>query len=119
MNTYEQCCSIRRIILNCTAEVTNYKSWGKDFAYSFIMELPEKIKIKNLNPSELTMDEMKDLGFGRWDEKTELMLIPLWLMQFIDPEIYVMSIDGETVQFKHADNDHRFGCLAFGVIPKK
>lgn len=119
MNTYEQCCSIRRIILNCTAEVMNYKSWGEEYAYKRIMELPQIIKVKNINPSELSMTEMKDLGFGRWNEETELMLIPLWLMQFIDPEIDVICIDGDTVKFKDADNDNRYGCLAFGVIPKK
>lgn len=122
MTTFEMCTGIRRIIMNTTAEVMNYTSWGSEFAYKQITDLPTKIKgkvdFKFIDPTDLTLDEMKELGFNRWSSDNPIMLIPLWLMPFIDPEIEVTDIEGEKSVFKDADNDNRFGCLAFGVTPK-
>ncbi len=123
MNTFEACCVIRRVILNRTAEVMNYPSWGSEFAYKQITELAERIKENStfnfINPSDLTLSEMKELGFCKWEEKSKMMLIPLWLMQFIDPELEVTCISGEVCKFKDADNDNRYGCLAYGIFPKE
>lgn len=123
MNTYEICCGIRRLIMNTTAEVMNYPSWGSEYSYTRITELPEKIKskvgFKFIDPNELTLDEMKELGFNRWESDNPIMLIPLWLMPFITPELEVTDIIGEKSVFKDADNDNRFGCLAYGVFPKQ
>ncbi|AFC21802.1 hypothetical protein GAP32_352 [Cronobacter phage vB_CsaM_GAP32] len=123
MNTFEICCGIRRVILNSTAEVMNYPSWGSEYAYKQITQLAERIKgnrtFKFIDPTALTLSEMQELGFGKWEEGSKLMLIPLWLMQFIDPELEVTCISGEVCQFKDADNDNRYGCLAYGIFPKE
>lgn len=122
MTTFEMCSGIRRLIMNTTAEVMNYISWGSEYSYKRIMELPEKIKgkgdFKFIDPTELTLDEMKELGFNRWSSDNPIMLIPLWLMPFIDPKVEVTDIEGEKSLFKDADNDNRYGCLAYGVNPK-
>ncbi|UQJ95089.1 hypothetical protein IANJMKHF_00183 [Klebsiella phage CPRSA] len=70
------------------------------------------------DPNELSLDELEELNFSRWDEHSGLRLIPLWLLPYIDPEAKVLCIDGNEVLFKDADNDHRFGMLAYGVKPK-
>lgn len=127
MNTFEKCKTIRRMMMNRAAEVMAYKNWGDDFAAKQIRNAPEEIeKMKGgkelfgIQPVELTEDEMTDLGFGKWSEETPMRLIPLWLFPFLAEEIETECIDGEKKLTKKSemDNDNRFGCLAYGVIPK-
>ena len=49
-------------------------------------------------------DKTDELGFGRWSEKHQCGLIPLWLMPFLADEIEVECIDGE----KEADQKARW-----------
>ena len=127
MNTFEKCKTIRGILMTRAAKVMAYKSWGDDFAAKQIRSAPEEIeKMKGgkelfgIQPAELTEDEMTDLGFGKWSEESTMRLIPLWLFPFLAEEIETECIDGEKKLTKKSemDNDNRFGCLAYGVIPK-
>lgn len=76
---------------------------------------------KSVDPSLLTLDEMNILGFGRWSEESELMLIPFYLFPFLAEGFTAFNFDGKPFVFKRdeADNDHRYGALAFGVYPAK
>jgi hypothetical protein len=127
MNTFEKCKKIRTVILNRSAEVIAYKNWNDEFSAKQIRNIPDDVdKMKHgkelfgIQPSELTEDEMIDLGFGKWSDETPMRLIPLWLFPFIAEEIETECIDGEKKLMKKSemDNDNRFGCLAYGVIPK-
>ena len=123
--TYEVAKNIRRIIVNSAAESMNYLSWSADFVASQIREIPERLKkadwFSPINPADLTEKEMLELGFGKWSEEDPKFLIPLWLFPFLTKEVDCGCIDGEKrIQKKsEMDNDHRFGCLAYGVMPKK
>ncbi len=122
MTTYEKCKAVRRIILNRAAEVMNYEFGDKSAANS-IREIPEMLaeKIGKINILELTARQMDDLGFMKWEKDGQMRLIPLWLFQFLPDEIESESINGVKSVMKRAemDNDNRFGCLAYGVLPKK
>lgn len=50
-----------------------------------------------------------------------LRLIPLYLYPSLPIDITLMSIDGEEIVFdgSNIDTDTRFGCLAWGIKPKK
>ena len=123
--TYEVAKNIRRIIVNSAAESMNYLSWSADFVASQIREIPERLKkadwFSPINPADLTEKEMLELGFGKWSEEDPKFLIPLWLFPFLTEEVDCGCIDGEKrIQKKsEMDNDHRFGFLAYGVMPKK
>lgn len=125
MNTYELCQNYRRIILNRAAEVMNYP-WDPEFSTKQIREIPEVLKSKEgfelIDPNDLTEEQMKDLGFGFWSEENPIHLIPLWLFPFLKDEFLARSIGDEPatmIKKSEMDNDHRFGCLAYGVMPKK
>ncbi len=122
MTTYEKCQAVRRFIVNRAAEVMNYTSWSDEFAANRIREISEDLSdsIGKINIAELTSIQMDDLGFGRWSEDSPMRLIPLWLFQFLPDEIESECIDGTKSVLKTAemDNDHRFGCLAYGIYPK-
>lgn len=121
MNTYEQCQTLRRCILNRAAEVMNYTNWGDDFAAKQIREIHENLKEKigSINISELTAEQMDELGFGRWSEENTMRLIPLWLYQFLPDEIETECIDGKKSRLKKSemDTDNRYGMLAYGIWP--
>ena len=123
MTTYELCKAIRRRIVNRAAEVMNYTSWDHEFAANEIRTIPAKIMadeaFEPIRLEELTAEQMDDLGFGMWSEENPMRLIPLWLFPFLPEEINCGCIDGENGKLKKSemDNDHRFGSLAYGVMP--
>jgi hypothetical protein len=128
MNTYEKCCSIRHMILTRAAEVINY-DWDAEFSKKNVKEFPYDLKNKintddedffNIQPAELTKEEMDQLNFGRWSEGDPMRLIPLWLFPFLAEKIKTRCIDDkEYIKKSEMDNDHRFGYMAYGVIPKE
>ncbi len=127
MNTYEKCKLIRQIIINRAAEVIAYKNWNNKFATEQIRDLPEELSkndkctdLFNLDPTDLTKKQMKDLGFIQWNEKNPIMLIPLWLFSFLKDEFNSDCIDEKKKLIKKSEMnlDNRGGCLAYGVMPK-
>lgn len=124
MNTYELCKGIRKLIVNRAADVMNYTSWDYEFATQQIREIVEKIINMDdfffIDVRKLTSEQMDDLNFGVWSEESEIRLIPLWLFQFLIEECEYISITGEMVSGKsNIDDDNRFGCIAYGVVPAK
>ena len=128
MNTYEKCQAIRRIIVNRAAEVMAYPNWSNEFAAKEIREIPKSIKkmkdgksLFNIQPSDLTDAQMTELGFGRRCKNSPIRLIPLYLFHFLADEIDIECINGkkQTMKKSKMDSDHRFGCLAYGIVPKK
>jgi hypothetical protein len=123
--TFEIAKHIRSIIVTRAAESMNYINWSADYVASQIREIPEMIKKTNwfvpINPADLTEAEMRELGFGKWAEEDPMFLIPLWLFPFLPDEVDCGSISGEKRILKKSemDNDTRFGCLAYGVMPKE
>lgn len=70
-----------------------------------------------LKTLDLTSEELNTLGFQRWDEESNLYLIPIWMTKFIQQDIEVTSFMGEKKTLAKADKDHRYGCIAYGVKP--
>jgi hypothetical protein len=100
----------------------NYTNWSPDFAAKQIREIPVKMEeFGKVNIAELTAEQMDDLGFGVWSQGNPMRLIPLWLYPFLPDEIETECIDGTKSVLKKVDmdNDHRYGCLAYGIWPKK
>jgi len=124
MNITDKLNTIRRRVLNAAASVNEYKDhWGTDFSF--------KELASGLSPNKsfgweeiptLTEDELKSLsretlysyGFGNWDG--ELLLIPLWLVNFLDPNMEVTSIMKDKSSLAECDKDVRGGCIAFGLF---
>lgn len=123
-STYDICKWIRKALTTKAAEIIAYP-WGEDFSYKELKGLPGRLKaaegFRLVDPSDLTDNEMSDLGFGRWSDENPIRLIPLWLKPFLAERIKAGSIDnGEPCEIETAsmDDDHRFGCLAYGVLPR-
>lgn len=93
-------------------------NWSTDFAWKEVSEILNKFseQVKNTPWNDLTDVELDALGFGKWDEKSNLRLIPAYLYFALPQNLQVTSITGEVCELAKADTDARFGCLAFGIV---
>lgn len=67
----------------------------------------------------LTLEEAKELRFRRWDEESNLYLIPIWLYPMIPANLELTSIEGTKAFVEDIDSDTRFGVLAWGILLKE
>lgn len=77
------------------------------------------------NPSEIiasihkmSKEALIKIGLGQWGENG-LWLFPYEWYEHIPEGMELMCIDGTTEPFKNGvtDDDYRFGCLAYGIVP--
>lgn len=70
-----------------------------------------------LSTLELNDSEARALGFMLWDGESDLRLIPLWLVPYINEDTWVLSVDNgeESEKIMDAELDTRFGCIAYGI----
>ena len=109
---------------NCVAETVQYTSWSDGFCRKEIRESTEafanELK-KHIDFSKLTREEAVALRFGKWDDESDLYLIPLYLLPIVPIGTELTCINGEKVVYDgtNIDNDTRFGCIAWGInIPE-
>lgn len=122
MNTIEKIESIRRRIISGSAEVFHYRnSWGEKFCKEQLQETFSANESFGKSAIDLlTADELKALGrdvlynygFGNWDGK--IVLLPLWIVSFVEPDTTLTSISGDTSTLEDCDKDIRYGCIAYG-----
>lgn len=118
-------------------EVVNHLSWivsqlAKIYVYEPVSQDPELIHLRDsfnrfytslingkwIDLENLTTDEAHELRFGKWDEDSNLYLFPLWLVPIIPDGMTVYSLDEKPFIYKasEADNDIRYGCVAYGLM---
>lgn len=127
MTTFEKCKAIRNILLIRLAETISY-NWDDSFKLKQLSVEDIKETVNRwekehgsflIDPRDLTTEETKELGFGSWSKESQIKLIPLWLFPFLIEEFECESINGKKYNLKSdLDTDHRFGCIAYGIIPK-
>lgn len=104
-----------------------YKNWDDGFsridsknAFKKFYELLNKENIIDLN--SLTKEEALQLKFDKWDDKSDLYLIPLYMVPLIPKGTKLVCIDGKTITFndiEDIDLDIRFGCISYGINIKE
>jgi hypothetical protein len=127
MNMFEKCKAIRNLIVNNAMMGYVYKTyWSSECRIEKIDEIVSVVKgwekehgSFEINPCEMTDAELHELGFGKMSGESELRLIPIWLYPFLKEEIDTTCINGlSKIKKKDMDTDHRYGYLAYGIIPK-
>lgn len=111
-------------LVNRVSETNEY-NWENDFKVSenkkSFNTFYEELK-KHIDFTKITVEEAKELRFQRWDEEhPELWLFPLYLVPIIPEGLEVTSISGNKYKYEKdkADNDIRFGCVAYGIEIKE
>lgn len=114
MNTLRYCALT---VLNTAGYCYMYDEWSDEFCREELREAKncsaKKITLQELIDTPL--QELYDYGFCKWSEESNLLLFPIWVVPFIDPDIEVTSISDDTDQLKNVDLDARFGCIAWGI----
>jgi hypothetical protein len=122
MNTIDKLKTARSRVLNTAAMCNECRSsWGDEYC---LEELSQGMtNKKGFGFSEIpviTQGELKELdkatlyefGFGNWDDM--LILIPLWLVGFMDGNEIVTSISDRETTLDQCDKDVRGGLIAWG-----
>lgn len=79
----------------------------------------EQIK-ESLDWNDIDKDTCRILGFGKWDDDSNLYLIPAYMYPIIPIGLKVTTILDNEEEFNGKnDTDSRFGCLAFGIKIKE
>lgn len=95
-------------------------SWSAEFSMIDIKTTTDTFneKLKELiDFSDLTIEDCEDLYFRKWDEESDIYLIPLYLLPILPIGIEVTCISGKTIIYDgtNIDNDNRAGLLAYGI----
>ena len=69
-----------------------------------------------INWQNLTVEEALELRFCRWEEESDLYLIPIWLYPFIPEDLVLTSIGGNKAFVSCISTDTRFGRLSWGIL---
>lgn len=111
-------------IANKTAEVSAY-DWNADFCKKEVKENFKSFRKRNEDKElefwkkvfELPVEKKELLRFCKFDEKSDKMLIPLWIIECLPEnfDVEVESIDGQKCSIKNIDKDVRFGCVAYMI----
>lgn len=116
--------NVGKILMNKIQMGLSYENWSNEFSYKEVKESYANIK-EQLSEiigdiTELSADELKELGFKKWEEESELYLIPLWAFDLIPDGTELESINGDkAIKGKdEIDLEVRFGCIAWGFEPK-
>lgn len=126
LTTFEKAKAIKKTLLRLVGESLTYETWSDDFKLSNIKSINKTLETWSkeygtfkINPNDLSEKEINELEFGKWSDDSLVRLIPIWLYPFLADEFESISISGSKhLKLSDIDNDHRFGYLAYGVIPK-
>ena len=99
------------------------KGWSDEFARSETKKYMEKLQKtvkEEVNLTQFTDRELGMLGFQRWSAACGMQLVPLWAVKALRDGTKLYSIDGEVaiVGKDEIDNDVRFGCIPYGIMPE-
>ena len=122
MSDYEFLLMVRQAIVNRAAEVFCY-NWDTASSSKRIKEIPDVFSksdyFRKVDPNEMTVDQLDNLGFQKWDDESCLMLIPLYVYPFLKDEFMcgsISDIEARPIKVSDLDTDARYGCLAYGVF---
>lgn len=121
---------LHAVLLNLASEAAQgaayAKNWGDEFRSKMVDEVwlntqsifrpVRKIDLTCEDVFRMTDDERRILGFMSWSDSSDLILIPLWLYNYIADGQIVVDIFGHTAEkgTDKIDLDVRGGCIAYG-----
>lgn len=146
---FEKAVLVRRNMATVSAEIAMYDRWPVEYSVKEIRSRNQKLvdHCRGISVMAFTQDQCDALDFSKWSDDSELRLIPVWLYPHLRYGDRLTCIDGSTVTvakgyhnmpdaqiervetagggsqkvdgYTYIDNDHRFGALAYGIIPAR
>ena len=131
MTEFEKAKSLQIYYAGVFGQCAIYGDWDADFVKKqIVLAYNSGIgEIGFIDFIQLTEAQLSLIGAKPWSEFSELMLLPVWTYRHLMIGMPVITITGEELTVgvgytlrgheNYLDNDQRFNCLAFGVIPAK
>jgi hypothetical protein len=115
--------AIQQRILNTAAQVNIFHTsgfWQPEFCFDQLAEAlgskePQyfkKITVTIEELKKLNLQELYSFGFGKWDGN--MVLIPLWIVNFIEGDPELIHITGTTHKLSEYELYNRNGITSFG-----
>lgn len=106
--------------LSRLAEPAVYTNWSDEYSRQnsfYVLEEFHKYVMERVDLSALPPSELKELGFGLWEEGSNLFLVPIHLVGALTPgtKLYSISGDEAVVGQDKIDMNVRLGCIAYGI----
>jgi hypothetical protein len=133
MSVFNNLHKVQMELLMAAATGAAYHQWSDEFARKEVREVWLDLQAPLRKPTQyratiedlqsLSRDELRCLGFQRWDDgvdEASLYLIPLWVYHYIDDGSELCSVRGVRV-VKGTDDinfDQRYGVIAYGFFVK-
>ena len=109
---------LQNLLCSICGQIYSYENWSDEFCRQEINEaFSYNIENYYIDPYKLSREELISIGFSKWDEDGDLLLIPLWVYPFLEDGIKLTCID-DTKAIKGKDEidlDIRCSCIAYGV----
>jgi hypothetical protein len=107
----------KRMCSNKVSHIVSCNSWSDEFCRSELKDLYSKLieAFKDIDFTQLTIEELKTFDFQMWDD--DLILMPIWALDCLKDGSKLVSMSGNEIIFnkeKGLDKDTRFGCAAYG-----
>lgn len=126
LSTFDKCKKIKNLLLTQIGDALSYESWSRELVSDSFKSMPDYfVKWKKnhkdfkIDPTDLTLNEMDELGFGRHPKKRGMRLIPIWLFPFLADEFECEDLSGKKYsELYKMDNEHTSGFLPYGVTTK-
>lgn len=128
--TVEKLSLISSSLLNLAAMTAAYPSWDDKFSRKEIQNVWSNahsrwhqkfdIVITREDILSLSEEQRHRFGFSRWSGEIPIILIPLWVFNYLEDDMILTCIFGEKTKTKgggEIDLDTRGGCIAWGILP--
>lgn len=118
MNKYLQIFkNYKRLCVDRISEFSNFSELSDDYIRQESKRVYGKLikEFKDIDFTQFTIDELKELDFSMWDD--EIILMPMWAIDCLKDGTEVTSIGGVKKIFSKKeglDKDTRFGSTAWG-----
>ncbi len=102
---------------NLITNISCYEGWSDSFSRSEVKDLYKTFikEFKDVDFTQFTIDELKELDFRFWDDN--IILMPAWALDCIPNGCEIYSINNTKIIYdenKELDKDSRGGVSAYG-----
>lgn len=93
----------------------SFKTWTRELLDDLLDEslsTLDKVTIEQVR--QVPLKDLEELGFRAWNEESDLLLIPIYLVKAFEGDEIVIDIDNKTAKIADVDLDVRYGLIAYG-----
>lgn len=93
----------------------NFKTWTRELFSDLLVESLSKLdKVTIEQVRQVPLKDLEELGFQAWSDKSDLLLIPIYLVKAFKEDEIVIDLNDETAKISNVDLNVMYGLIAYG-----